>query len=361
MMITDSVNLRQRRNAADLKVGQYRGKRDFAPVNAGLYLVVFRGILVALLLPFFSTAAIAWDTQSVSQQPISAIPLSTDIDQRKVALGRRLFNDSRLSGDNDVSCSSCHILSQGLTDGIPISRGRAGYPGVTNTLSLFNVGLNSKYSWNGSVVSLQERTDQVVESKNTMGAKWDAVLATLSGDKAMTDAFSEIYTDGLMRNNVVDALVAFEKSLNTPNAPFDRYLRGDAAAINDGAKAGYQLFKNYGCASCHQGVNVGGNMLQIFGIFGNSDAAAQGAKTPGSAQNTGISDNLPVFRVPSLRNVAHTGPYFHDGSVKTLHDAIVIMAKNQLGRSIDDDDAARLEDFLKSLTGEYQGVSLDRM
>jgi cytochrome c peroxidase len=177
---------------------------------------------------------------------------------------------------------------------------------------------------------------------------------------AMTTAFADIYSDGLQRKNAVDALVTFEKSLNTPNAPFDRYLRGDDTAISVGAKAGYQLFKDYGCVSCHQGVNVGGNMLQVFGIFGKPDAAAGGAKTPGSAQNSGISADRPVFRVPSLRNVAITGPYFHDGSAKTLRDAIGIMAENQLGRSITEEDTARLEDFLRSLTGEYQGVSLDK-
>jgi cytochrome c peroxidase len=196
----------------------------------------------------------------------------------------------------------------------------------------------------------------VVEKKSTMGAKWGDVIASLRNDTALTTTFDKLYKGGLQRDNVVDAIVQFEKSLITPNAPFDRYLRGEDKAISEQAKAGYQLFKNYGCASCHQGVNVGGNMLQIFGIFGNPTAASLGSKTPGSAQDTGISEDRPVFRVPSLRNVAQTAPYFHDGSAATISDAISIMAENQLGRHISNKDVAKIEAFLNSLSGEYQGV-----
>ncbi|MCJ9671602.1 MULTISPECIES: cytochrome-c peroxidase [unclassified Neorhizobium] len=314
------------------------------------------GILLALLLalPLPTNSA----AQSSTGDPIEPVPLDAKLDQRKVSLGRSLFNDSRLSAGNGTSCASCHYLTMGLTDQLPISRGLPGYPGVVNTSSLFNVGLNSKFTWSGRLWTLEDHTNGVIENKSTMGAKWEDVIATLNKDAGITAEFEAIFKDGLKRQNVIEAIVAYEHSLNTPNAPFDRYLRGDQAAINEEAKLGYQLFKDYGCISCHQGVNVGGNMLQVFGIFGTTAAATE---TPGSAAKTGISDDRPVFRVPSLRNVAHTAPYFHDGSVTTLRGAIDVMANNQLGRKITDLDAARLEAFLKSLTGEYQGVSLDDM
>jgi cytochrome c peroxidase len=289
-------------------------------------------------------------------EPISPVPPELNLDDRKVQLGRRLFADSRLSGDNGVSCASCHILQRALSDGDAISRGLPGFPGNTHTLSLFNVGLNTMFGWDGGIDTLEDQARRVVESKSRMGAKWDEVVAVLKDDVGLRTAFAEVYRDGLQRKNVIDALVQYEKSFITPNAPFDRYLRGDQNAISEKAKAGYHLFKDYGCSSCHQGTNVGGNMLQVFGIFGTPDAAVRGAATPGSAKNTGISDDRPVFRVPSLRNVEYTGPYFHDGSVKTLSEAIQIMAKYQLGRRISDEDAAKIEAFLDSLTGEYLGV-----
>ncbi len=299
--------------------------------------------------------------QQTSREPIEPVPLSNDLDQNKVALGRRLFNDSRLSGGNGVSCTSCHAINQGMTDHLKLSRGLPGYPGITNTLGLFNVGLNAKFSWAGGITTLEDHTDRVIENKLTMGGRWDDVLETLRGDPSMVAAFEALYPDGIQRRNVIDAIVLLEMSLNTPNAPFDRYLRGDKAAISPQAEAGYRLFKDYGCVSCHQGINVGGNMLQVFGIFKAPDGSSEGISVPGSAADSGIAGDRPVFRVPSLRNVAHTAPYFHNGSATTLRQAIDTMAVVQLGRNLAEDDVAKLEAFLRSLTGEYEGVSLDKM
>lgn len=288
-------------------------------------------------------------------EPISPIPEKVDLDAGKVALGRRLFNDSRLSGGNGVSCASCHHADRALTDGAEIARGLPGHPHVLNTPTLFNVSLNPKIGWSGAVLTLEKQVEAVLENKRAMGANWSEVIATLRNDSELEGVFNSLYEDGIQKENVIDAIVQFERSLVTPNAPFDRYLRGDENAISDEAKVGYQLFKDYGCSSCHQGVNVGGNMLQIFGIFGEPASASLGAKTPGAAQNSGIADDRPVFRVPPLRNVEHTAPYFHDGSAKTLPDAISVMARYQLGRDIPDAEIRNLETFLKSLTGEYQG------
>ncbi|NSZ19484.1 cytochrome-c peroxidase [Agrobacterium vitis] len=297
--------------------------------------------------------------EPLSEEPITPVPATVDVDPRKVELGRMLFSDSRLSAGNGVSCASCHFINRGLTDGLPISRGLPGHPGATNALSLFNVGLSSKLTWAGLDISLAEQTKRIVENPSTMGAKWDQVVATLRNDSSLNTAFQQLYREGLQRDTVIDTLVQYQTSLITPNAPFDRFLRGDSQAISPQAQHGYQLFKTYGCVSCHQGVNVGGNMLQVFGIFGTPQAAALGASTPGSAKGSGIDDVRPVFRVPVLRNVQHTAPYFHDGSAATLEAAISVMAQYQLGREISDGDIAALKDFLNSLSGEYNGAPLE--
>ncbi|WP_292444178.1 cytochrome c peroxidase [Mesorhizobium sp.] len=329
------------------------------------------GLAVCFLLPLgdFARMALAGETktnlspptaatdmQPITMEPISPVPLQVELDQKKVELGRMLFNDSRLSSGNGLSCASCHVLQRALADGQPISAGVAGDSMTTNTLTLFNVGLNQMLGWNGQTTSLEEQAEGVV--KRRMGGDWNEIVSTLGADSGMRAAFGEIYNDGLTRNNIISALVEYEKSLDTPNAPFDRYLRGDQNALSADAKAGYQLFKDYGCASCHQGVNVGGNMFQVFGIFGTPDAAENGALTEGSAQDTGIADDRPVFRVPSLRNVQHTGPYFHDGSVSTLPEAIGIMAQYQLGRDISKEEILKIQAFLDSLTGEYKGTPI---
>jgi cytochrome c peroxidase len=307
-------------------------------------------IAVWFLVPFSALAA------DDSQEAIIPIPMSNNLDERKVELGKALFSDSRLSDVNGVSCSSCHQMRNGMADGSAKSHGLPGAPGLVNTPSLFNVGLNSLFNWSGQTKSLHEQASNVIEMQNAMGAKWPVILDNLNKDQALSAKFQAIYGEKIGKDNIVDALVEFEKSLNTPNSPFDRYLRGKKDAISEQAQTGYEQFKNYGCISCHQGVNIGGNMLQIFGIFGTPAAASKGDRTEGAAKSTGIGDEQPVFRVPSLRNVAETAPYFHDGSAKTLSEAINIMGKYQLGRNLSGDEIANLEAFLRSLTGEYQGI-----
>ncbi|OCP23639.1 hypothetical protein BC361_20980 [Ensifer sp. LC54] len=315
-------------------------------------------IALLCLLAFVLTPHLVSATGPAVDERITPIPLELGLDERKVVLGRRLFFDSRLSGDNRVSCASCHFFEKGLTDEMPISPGLPENPGLTNTPTLFNVGFNSKLGWDGQTQTLEEQIERVVENKRAMGAHWPDVIALLRGDTDLTTAFQKIYDGGLERETVINALAEFEKSLTTPNAPFDRYLRGDKAAISDDAQAGYRLFEEYGCVSCHQGVNLGGNMLGAFGIFGTPLGSAAGPTTPGSAKNSGIADDRAVFRVPSLRNVQHTAPYFHDGSAKTLSAAISAMTRYQLGRDVPDEDITKIEAFLNSLTGEYQGISV---
>jgi cytochrome c peroxidase len=162
--------------------------------------------------------------------------------------------------------------------------------------------------------------------------------------------------------NVLDALAAYQRSLTTPRARFDRYLAGERTSITADEERGYRLFKSYGCSACHQGVNVGGNLFQKFGIF-SDPFTGRGAITQanlGRFAITGMESDRHVFRVPSLRNVAVTAPYFHDGRAATLEEAVEIMALNQLGREIAESDIDLIVKFLGTLTGEYRGRSLDQ-
>jgi cytochrome c peroxidase len=163
------------------------------------------------------------------------------------------------------------------------------------------------------------------------------------------------------KEHVLDAIATYERSLITPNAPFDRYLRGDIYAINAEQKHGYEVFKSYGCISCHQGVNVGGNLFQKVGLFEDYFKLRGGPLTPADLGRYNVTKDerdRHVFRVPSLRNIAVTAPYFHDGSVDKLAYAVEIMARVQLGRKPPPDDVQAIVSFLKSLTGEYQGRAL---
>lgn len=319
----------------------------------------FPGITRLLMVSFVTvmSTTLAFAEPNASIEPISPIPTDITFDSEKVALGKRLFSDTRLSYGNRVSCASCHVAKHALTDNKPISNGFHGAPGETNTPTLYNIGLNPMHGWAGQSKTLEQQIDLVVRKRNTMSAQWDSVVANLRTDKELADAFAAVYDEGITQTTITNALAEYERSLITPNAPFDKFLRGDESAISDEAKAGYRLFKNYGCSSCHQGVNVGGNMFQVFGIF-STPSSLPSPNTPGAAKDLGIDDTRPVFRVPPLRNVAETSPYFHDGSAGTLPEAIKVMGARQLGRNLNNDDVAKLYEFLKSLTGEYEGVSV---
>ena len=194
-----------------------------------------------------------------------------------------------------------------------------------------------------------------------MNATWPELLAKLRADADYRAAFKALY-GGPEREHVLDALATFQRSLLTPDARFDRYLRGERDAITAEEARGYQLFKAYGCIACHQGVNVGGNLFQRFGVFYDPFAARgnAGAADLGRYTITGREDDRKVFRVPSLRNVAVTSPYFHDGSAASLAEAVDIMARSQLGRELPRDDIDLIIRFLRTLTGVYRGQSLTR-
>jgi cytochrome c peroxidase len=290
-------------------------------------------------------------------EPLQPLPLHLDLDERKIVLGERLFADPTLSRDGTLACLTCHPLDHGGTDNRARSRTMGGMTAV-NTPTVFNVGFSFRYNWNGAFDSLEKALD--APFKNAMGTTIGEVVAKLSARADYRDPFRKIYADGLTEGNLRDALATYERSLYTPNARFDRWLRGDEGALTADEKEGYALFKSYGCASCHQGANVGGNMFQKLGVMTDyfAERGGESKADQGRYNSTNADKDRHVFRVPSLRNVARTAPYFHDGSAETLDQAIRVMARYQLGRPLDQAQIDRIAAFLRTLTGEYRGRPL---
>lgn len=291
-----------------------------------------------------------------TREPITPIPMEIRLDARKVALGRRLFHDPQLSSDNTISCAHCHNLANGGVDGLPRSFGIGGKEGKINAPTVFNSGFNFRQFWDGRAATLEDQIAFPMNNPLEMGSTWDEVIAKLEQDAVYRRDFAAIYPEGIRPSTVKDAIATFERSLITPNGKFDRFLRGDKHALDEDELAGYVLFKNLGCVSCHQGMNVGGNMYEKLGLFGDYFAHRGNVQEVdyGRYNVTRNEEHRYEFRVPSLRNVALTAPYFHDASVATLEQAVVVMGKYQLGVDLSKDEIAKLVKFLGTLTGIYQ-------
>jgi cytochrome c peroxidase len=243
---------------------------------------------------------------------------------------------------------------------VPHAPSADGTPLPRNTPTVFNVAFNIAYNWDGGAPTLEEQAERVLLNPAVMNTTWLELLAKLRADSDYTAAFRAAYADGLTPANISDALATYERSLITPNARLDQYLRGQYQALSAEEERGYQLFKAYGCVACHQGMNIGGNLFEKFGIFPGMvgpvrpDAEAD----PGRFRVTGVARDRGVFRVPSLRNVALTAPYFHDGRTSTLDEAVDTMARVQLGRRLSREEIGLIVQFLHTLTGDYRGRSL---
>lgn len=294
---------------------------------------------------------------SAGQEPVTPIPLNLELDARKVSLGKRLFHDPQLSRDYTISCANCHNLTTGGVDRLPRSVGIGGRQGEINAPTVFNSGFNFRQFWDGRAATLEDLIDSHMQHPAEMGSAWPEIIAKLENDAAYRHDFAAIYREDIKPQTVKDAIATFVRSLTTPNSKFDRFLRGEKNALDRDELAGYDLFKSYGCISCHQGMNMGGNMYEKLGLF--EDYFVQRGNVQevdfGRYNFTKIENDRYKFRVPSLRNVALTAPYFHDASVETLEGSVVIMGKYELGVYLRDDEVARIVKFLNTLTGEYQG------
>ncbi|MGI4764697.1 MAG: cytochrome-c peroxidase [Janthinobacterium lividum] len=277
-------------------------------------------------------------------EPIRPIPSPEPMDAARIDLGRSLFEDPRLSHGGDRSCSSCHDTASNGADARARDSGPDGQAIRTNTNTVFNAALSFRLDWIGDAHSLEEQAAGSLQRSDLMATTPDEVTRKLAADPARASAFRQAY-DGRDPNwaDVLDALATYEKTLVTPDSRFDLWLQGQADAISSDELAGYRLFKSAGCASCHQGANVGGNLFESNGIFGQL-----------------LNRHTFTMRVPSLRNVAVTPPYFHDGSVADLGEAVQMMARAQLGRRFTDAETGQIVAFLGSLTGRYQGRPLTK-
>jgi cytochrome c peroxidase len=299
-------------------------------------------------------------TTNTTSSPLSPLPKRVDgLDPRRVALGRELFGDTRLSGDGLVSCANCHSLALGGGNGERKSSLPDRAPVGVNVPTILNVAYLFRYAWNGRYETIEDQIDFALTAASAMRSTWPLVVRTLSTDARMLELFRDAYPEGLSALSARDALATYARSLSTPDARFDRFLRGELA-LSTAEQSGYARFQDYGCVSCHQGVNVGGNMFERLGVMRDyfetrrTDELADLGRYP----VTKLERDRHVFRVPSLRNVALTAPYFHDGSAATLADAITTMGRYQLGRELSAQDVADIDAFLRTLTGELDGRPL---
>ena len=295
--------------------------------------------------------------QADAAEPIRPVPIMVDVNVAKAELGKRLFHDVRLSKNDTISCATCHDLSAGGDDGLVVSVGMEGRSGVVNSPTVFNAGFNFKQFWDGRAHTLKDQIDGPLQSRIEMESIWPDVVTKLFQDDEYPQLFRQIYPKAeqhIARETIKDAIAEFMRSLITPNSRFDQWLRGNAGALTEQEREGYVLFKRYGCVSCHQGASVGGNMFQVFGVI-NDYFRKRGNITDadlGRFNVTGNDADKHAFKVPSLRLAAHTAPYLHDGSAKTLREAVDAMFEFQLGREAPDEDKEAIVAFIKTLAGE---------
>lgn len=297
-------------------------------------------LLLALACTNAISTAAAQSQGRAAQEPITPIPVPRAQDPQRLQLGERLFSDRRLSHDNTHSCLSCHDIGTNGATATAVDTPR-GQPMALNTPTVFNVSLNFRLNWEGNIRSLEEGIERSLRNPAIMASSADEVVSKLRADPETVRQFRDAYGHDPDVATVLDAIATYERSLVTPGSRFDRWLMGETDAITPEELSGYQVFKSLGCVTCHQGVNVGGNLFQRHGIF-----HPLGSPEP------------VLLRVPGLRNVATTAPYFHDGSAPTLSEAVKIMGIAQLDRVLTDQQIAGIVAFLNTLTGTYRNQAV---
>ncbi len=276
--------------------------------------------------------------QNIHDEPITPISQTAAADARKAVLGELLFHDRRLSSSSRISCQSCHDVQSNGATGRRFDVGADGEASKLNTPTVFNASLNFRLNWEGNQRRLEDLVVGSLRKPELMGGDGPPVIARLQADTNLAARFRTIYGRKIDETGVTDALSEFIRTLTTPDSRFDRWLEGDASALNTQEARGYARFKAVGCVSCHQGAGVGGNLFERSGVF-----------------HPLVSPSHTTLRVPSLRNVAATAPYFHDGSAKTLNLAVRAMARSQLDLRLSPADVDDIVAFLETLTGRYRG------
>jgi len=285
---------------------------------------------------------------SIFSSNIIPIPKSIDYNLNKALLGKKLFNDKRLSSNNTISCASCHNLDEGGDDNLVYSIGVDGTLGNINAPTVLNAVFNFRQFWDGRAKNLEEQALGPIENPIEMAHDFSLLLPQLNNSE-YKDEFLKIYDNGITKKNLANAIAEFEKTLITPNSKFDKYLNGDETVLSEYEKEGFEIFKNKGCISCHHGINIGGNHYNKFGAIIDIDS-----NNLGLFNITKNKNDKYYFKVPSLRNIELTAPYFHDGRYLDLEETVKTMALVQLGRPISDDEISKIIAFLKTLTGKLE-------
>jgi cytochrome c peroxidase len=286
---------------------------------------------------------------SFSPLPENAATVEQPTTSDRVALGKSLYFDTRLSKNNTMSCNSCHNLATFGVDNEPTSPGHEGKRGGRNSPSVFNAALHTAQFWDGRAKDVEAQALGPILNPIEMGMESEAkVVERLKADPATVAAFGKAFpgeTDPVTYPNIGKAIGAFERTLITPSR-FDAYLKGDEKALSAAEVSGAKLFVETGCTACHMGSTLGGQVYQKLGLVKEYET-----KDLGRFEVTKNDADKKFFKVPSLRNVAKTGPYFHDGSIATLEKAVSIMGEYQLGKKLTDEQVASIVTFLGSLTG----------
>ncbi len=319
---------------------------------------------VLLLLLNVGLAAAADDLMKRSQSQFKPVPSVPPVIEgnpatpEKVELGRMLYFDPRLSKSQLISCQTCHNVGLAGADLQETSVGHGWHKGPRNAPTVLNSVFNIAQFWDGRAKDLAEQAKGPVQAAVEMSNTPDQVVTTLKSMPGYVAAFQSAFPgeDPVTFDHMAKAIEAFEATLITPDAPFDRYLRGDAQALSAPAKEGLTLFLNKGCAACHNGVNMGGQGYYPFGVVKKPGAEILPPDDKGRFQVTKTASDEYVFKSPSLRNIALTRPYFHSGQVWTLEQAVAVMGSAQLGTELSAEETARIVDFLASLTGSQPKV-----
>ena len=295
-------------------------------------------------------------------EPVRPIDASIETDLAKVALGFALFHDTRLSVDNTVSCASCHALETAGVDNKQYSEGVDAQIGGVNAPTVYNAVYNFVQFWDGRAKTLADQAAgpplNPIEMAST---SFDEIIVKLEKDRKFAAEFRKVYPDGLTEANITDAIEEFERTLITPDSRFDKWLRGDDSALTADELAGYQLFKEYDCATCHVGPNLGGQSYELMGLrkhYFEDRGHELTIEDNGRFKETQLERDRHRFKVPGLRNIEHTWPYYHDGTRLTLEDAVRDMGTYQSGVEMTQKEVDQVTAFLKTLTGEYQGQLL---
>ena len=297
--------------------------------------------------------------EEFANEPVQPLMAAIPTDSAKVALGFDLYHDTRLSGDNTVSCATCHGLNTAGVDRKQFSEGIHGQFGGVNAPTVYNAALNFVQFWDGRAADLQEQAGGPPLNPIEMGSKdWDEIVARLAADAELTAKFRAVYPDGWSGKNITNAIAEYEKTLISPDSRFDRWLRGDKSALTAAEVEGYERFKAYRCASCHVGKSMGGQSYEYLDLK-KDYFADRGGKPLGSDKGrfnaSGKEEDMHRFKVPNLRNVELTHPYLHDGTVTTLDEAVRIMGIYCSGLDVPQKDRALIVGFLRTLTGQHEG------